>query len=1599
MGEFTHIHTHSKYSLNDGMIKPKELAKKLKELGMKKIAITEHGEMFNMPENYLALKDEGIELIIGCEVYVAPRSRLQKESRELDMANYHLVLLCENQTGYDNLKIIVSDARTNGFYNKPRTDKEFLREHHEGLIASSACLAGSVNRLLLNDRYEDAKKEALEYQDIFGKGNFFLEIQRHGLEDQIKIDHLIIQLSRDTGIPLIATNDSHYLNKDDWEAHDVLMAIQAKTTIYDKKRKVYGSHEFYIKSQEEMIELFRDIPEAIENTGKIADRCHVELEFGVNKIPPFDPPPSFKGTNEEYLRMLVYTKCEELFGRPLSQERVDRIEYEIGVIRDMGYINYFLIVWDFFRFCDTGAYEIDDQSPDGWEPIIVGPGRGCFLPDQKVYMKDGCFKNIENIQDGDYVIGQEGINKVYSTFKYDIDEDIIKINIGGSKIRCTNDHKILVIKSKPCNNPSYKNVYCSRSCRISNRCNYNTWTDEEQWVSAKDIKRGDYMIFPIQNDIDNIKNIIDICNYVHVDENLKHDYSIDVINKLTSSVLYSVPRFINIDNNFARLSGLFLGNGWSRIRNNAKNKRTGYEIGFSLNTTQYKKYKNVIINTMKHICGNNNLNVIESWNKRKTCCQIIFSNKIMAKLFNCIFGESASNKEIPNFIMRNKDIRQELLIGLFDTDGCVDHDSKITYSTTSEKMAYQIRILLNRYGIYSSIIRRKRKDEYKHWKIEFKVSISSIDAKKLHDIIRPETDFNCSSKSETTFTNNNKIFKRVYSVETEHYIGPVYDLGVENNPSYNIDGYIVHNSGAGSIVARALDITKIDPLEYDLLFERFLDPSRISMPDIDSDFESERRQEVIDYVVYKYGRDSIAQIITFGTLAARAVIRAVGRALDYKYNVYDEIAKMIPKEVGITIPKALKMNPELEEAYNKKEDIRKLLDTAMKLEGLPTNTSTHAAGVLITDKKGVLAHVPVWVNDSAIVAQYDKDILESLGLLKMDFLGLKTLGVLGQTKKFVKQNYGEDIDFNNLYTIPTLEPLKLIREGKTAGIFQLEGAGMTSFMKDLQPNCIEDIIAGISLYRPGPMNEIPRFLACKRNPDKVIYPFNGDSKEILSPTYGVLTYQEQCMQIVVKIAGYDRSDSDGFRKVISKKKLKEMPLHHKWFIEGRKERDFDQDKKERTYKPIPGGLAMGYKKDELEAFWGEMIDFAKYAFNKSHAAAYAFVAYVTAWAMYYYPTEFVAGLLNFCIGVKSKTSFYLNYCKNVLDIEILEPDINESDVIYIPTKDRKILYPLSVKGTKSAALTDIINERKKNGPFKNMMDFLIRTRDTLDKSTYESLIGCGAFKSFNITKSQLLAAIDDFWDGALKKTKTADKNARQKGKPFDFEKTLREKMKGIFPDISEFPRDIELRLERELTGFYLSDNPLYKYSFSIKNMTNFSSLDVQYEIDEDTGDILLSSDSIKNNQRVKFVAMINSIDEINTKDKRLMGKFELEDLDGIVTALMWSDTYSQYKKILKENYAYWCEGYIMMRKDDPPTLVIDEMSLMEDVVTERAVLFIEDKHEAVEIINHIKSDKMSQGMTPFYLIYNNQKVLLSKEFWINVPVMSKSYPKLMIQTY
>lgn len=1198
--DFYHLHTHTKYSVADAMIKPKELAKFLNENNIDKYAITEHGAMFNMPEFYSELKDKGIELIVGMEAYVAPNSRLDKNGKA-DMANHHLVLLAENDTGYKNLLKIASDATLNGFYRNPRTDRDFLEKHHEGLIATSACLGGSVQRFLSAGMFEEAKADALNYERIFGKGNFYLEIQRHDLEEQDKINPDIVRLSRETGIPLVATNDCHYLYSEDWEAHDVLMAIQGKTTIYSDKRKKYGSKEFYVKTPKQMKELFFDLPEAIENTVKIANRCHVELDFGENKIPPFKVPKDYDGTNFDYLKDLVYRGIDELYGG-MTPELKKRADYELEIINKMGYVNYFLITWDFFRYCKTGTYNIEDEPDPNWVPILTGPGRG---------------------------------------------------------------------------------------------------------------------------------------------------------------------------------------------------------------------------------------------------------------------------------------------------------------------------------------------------------------------------------------------------------------------------------SAAGSIVAYATGITKIDPIKYNLLFERFLDVSRIGMPDIDSDFQDTRRQEVIDYVIYKYGRNNISQVITFNNMTARAVIRDVGRALDLQYSQYDSLAKMIPKTPGITIRDGMESNPDLKNLYENDEKTRYLLDIAMKLEGLPKTTSTHAAGILITDdmdgkSDGVTDYVPLWKNDSGIVSQYDKVYIEKIGLLKMDFLGLKTLGIIAQTFDFIKKNHGITINLDELYKVPDEKPFELIRDGKTSCIFQLESSGMTNFMTELQPKTLEDLTAGVSLFRPGPMSEIPKFLYNKRHQSEISYPLNGDTREILEETYGILTYQEQCMRTVVKIAGYSKADSDGFRKVIGKKKEMEIPLHEKWFIYGRNETDKDAYGDIRHYTKIPGGINLGYDEEELKEFFNHMRDFGRYAFNKSHAACYAVVAYVTAWLKYYYPAEFMAANLNYAKGNPEKISKYARDCRE-MGIDIVPPSINSSETDFIPI-DGKIEYGLNFKGVTTTVVDKIIEERNNNGEFKSLIDFLLRTKGFLDKSTYEGLIASGALKPFSVIKSQMLACLDEFWDGTFKKLKDKEKRieARKANPPkrsrkndddlnFNFAELLESGLNEVIPDIKEFPENIQLNLEKELLGVYLSGNPLYKYSYIINNSTNFVISDIDYDVDEFTGEIIFVNDaynrSAKFTKNIKFIAILDDVIEMLTKKKQIMARVTLEDLTGTTSAIIWPDNYANFKPIMKKNGIYLFEAKLEVELGELPSIFINSVSAIDAKTTERIIIHASKPDDGQLILNTIKNNRVLLGSNPTYIKFNDMRVLLSKKFWLNAENAKKFFPDSEIREW
>ena len=956
---FAHLHVHTEYSLLDGSNKIKEYVARVKELGMNSAAITDHGVMFGCIDFYKAAKEAGIKPILGCEVYVAPGSRFDRETVKGEERYYHLVLLAENDLGYSNLTKIVSKGYVDGFYYKPRVDMEILQQYHEGIIALSACLAGEVPRYLVRNFYEEGKKAALRYQEIFGKGNFFLELQDHGIPEQRLVNQQLMRMSQETGIELVATNDVHYTYESDADSHDILLCIQTGKKVSDEDRMRYEGGQYYVKSEEEMRSLFPYALQALENTQKIADRCEVNIEFGVTKLPRFDVPEGY--TAWEYLNKLCREGLERLYD-PVTEELKERLDYELNTIRTMGYVDYFLIVWDFIKFARD-------------HEIMVGPGRG---------------------------------------------------------------------------------------------------------------------------------------------------------------------------------------------------------------------------------------------------------------------------------------------------------------------------------------------------------------------------------------------------------------------------------SAAGSLVSYTLGITQLDPMRYQLLFERFLNPERVTMPDIDVDFCFERRQEVIDYVTRKYGKDRVVQIVTFGTLAARGVIRDVGRVLDMPYAQVDSIAKMIPTELNITIDKALTMNHELKELYESDDEIHYLIDMSRRLEGLPRHTSMHAAGVVISQKP-VDEYVPLSrASDGTLVTQFTMTTLEELGLLKMDFLGLRTLTVIQNAVHLAERSSGQKIDISAIdYNDPKV--LEMIGSGKTEGVFQLESGGMKNFMKELKPKSLEDIIAGISLYRPGPMDFIPQYIKGKNHPETVTYD-TPLLKPILEQTYGCIVYQEQVMQIVQALAGYSLGRADLLRRAMSKKKAAVMEKERESFVYGNPEDG------------VPGCVNNGISEKIANKIYDEMIDFAKYAFNKSHAAAYAVVSYQTAWLKYYYPVEFMAALMTSCIDNPGKVAEYILNSRQ-MGISILPPDVNQSEGIFT-VEGKSIRYGMSaIKGIGKPVMEAVTREREENGPFVSLQDFAGRmTGKEINKKTVENFIKSGAFDSLGATRKQMMQIYISVLDAAAQERKNSLTGQMSL---FDFvDAETKHSYEIPLPNVGEYGKEEKLAFEKEVLGIYISGHPL-----------------------------------------------------------------------------------------------------------------------------------------------------------------------------------------------
>ena len=1079
---FTHLHVHTENSVLAGSNKIKELVARTKELGMDSVAITDHGVMYGVIDFYRAAQAAGIKPIIGCEVYVAPNSRFAKSGQQDNKYN-HLVLLAENNTGYHNLMKLVSRGFTEGFYYKPRVDMEILREYHEGIIALSACLAGIVPEYIQKGLYEDAKAKALELQEVFGKGNFFLELQDHGIPAQRTVNNSLLRMSEETGIELVATNDIHYTYAEDEKPHDILLCIQTGKKVADEDRMRYEGGQYYVKSEEEMKKLFPYARQACENTHKIAERCHVDIEFGKYKLPEFPVPEGYDAWT--YLNKLTWEGLDRRYGHP-DETLKKRLDYELTTIKNMGFVDYFLIVWDFIHYAKSNG-------------IAVGPGRG---------------------------------------------------------------------------------------------------------------------------------------------------------------------------------------------------------------------------------------------------------------------------------------------------------------------------------------------------------------------------------------------------------------------------------SAAGSLVSYCLEITDLDPIKYSLLFERFLNPNRVTMPDIDVDFCYERRREVIDYVVEKYGKDRVVQIVTFGTMAARGVIRDVGRVLDLPYAQVDTVAKMIPAELNMTIDLALKKNPDLKKLYDEDEVIHELIDMSKRLEGLPRNTSTHAAGVVISPK-AVDEYVPLSRGvDDCVTTQFTMTTLEELGLLKMDFLGLRTLTVIQNAVKLIDRHREIPLDINNI-DYNDAKVYEMISAGKTEGVFQLESAGMKSFMKELKPSSLEDIIAGISLYRPGPMDFIPKYIKGKQNQESIVYDC-PELEEILAPTYGCIVYQEQVMQIVMKLAGYDLGRSDLVRRAMSKKKADVMAKEREYFVYGNKELN------------VPGCIARGISEQVANKIFDDMTDFAKYAFNKSHAAAYTIVSYQTAWLKYYYPVEFMAALMTSVIDNPTKVAEYIMECRK-MNIELLPPDINEGERDF-SVSNGKIRYALSaIKSVGRSVIDSIVQEREARGPFVSLKDFMERlSGKEVNKRTVESFIKAGAMDGLHATRKQLMLVYTQVMDQVNQERK---KSMTGQMSLFDF---VSDEEKADFdvhyPNVGEYDKESKLAFEKEVLGVYISGHPLEEYEkFLMKNVTAVST---DFYLDDDTGE-----SRVRDNQSAIIGGMITSKTVKITKNNKRMAFITLEDLVGTVEVIIFPNDFEKHQRYLNEEQKVYIRGRVSASEDQQAKLICEKIIPFDDISKEVWIRF------------------------------------------------------------
>jgi DNA polymerase III alpha subunit/intein/homing endonuclease len=1594
--EFVHLHLHTQFSLLDGAIKINELPEEAKRLGFKAVAITDHGNLFGSYKFYQTLKGAGLKPIIGMEAYITKgslKNRIGKcsEDNYTDNQNHHIVLLAKNDVGLKNLMKLSSIGFLEGFHCKPRIDLEVLNQHREGLICLTACLRGLPTYYAARGQEEEAERWLLKLLEIFGKEDLYVELQHHWhLEEQDTANRILIKLARKHGLKLVATADVHYLRPEDKTAHMILTALQMKKTYQELLQSPIGqklrSMELHFASPEEMWRRFENKfegwEEALLNTLEVAEKVADKLEYFESKeykMPAYEVP---EGESlESYFRKLAIEGLKKRIKERgvAKDEKVywERLEYEMDVISKMGFPGYFLIVQDFINWAKSQC-------------IPVGPGRGCVLPQTNVMLGSGELKPIEKVEIGDFVLTHRGaVLPVLNKFVFDVEETLVKIEAGNEELTLTHDHKVLALQTVKCNVKSIKETVCKPTCR--RYCKEKPYEGYKlTWFPAERLKKGDFLVFPRQPSA-NKEIIFDLLEFVEKSPSLrwneKYIYYERGTNKLQTS---KVPRFIKFDHKLAKILGYFLSEGYTKVN------QEGGVVGFGFHIEE-EEYAQELLKLFEEV-----FNIKGKIYKSKTrkALKVEFKTKIVAQFLRKLCGSRAANKKIPlQIVLNGKDEYVKTLIAyLFRGDGYDGKTSKtlsIKYSTVSKTLAYQLRLLLARFGFWASITVRKRKN--KNWNPEYSVKLSGAQLLKWNETFEgfpikiPQQRF---FRNDSFFVDEKFIYVKVRKVEKVPYKGKVYDITVPIDHSYTTSAVAIHNSAGGSLVAYALGITDIDPIKHDLLFERFLNPDRVSMPDIDVDFSKDRREEVIEYVRQKYGRDNVSQIITYNVLKSKSVIRDVCRALGVPLDKADKLAKLIPQ--GDTQGSQLSLEEmtdwtlqELKAKYGERPDIedavlkfrkminedpilQEVVEIGKKLDGLTRHTGIHAAGVVIAPKP-LKELVPLYARKEkdkqtkkeklVIATQYDMGVLEEIGLLKMDFLGLKTLTELDRMRKMVKQLYGKDIDLAKLdYEDPKV--YELLKSGRTTGVFQLESRGMQNLLKKLKPDRFDDIIAVLALYRPGPLKSglVESFVRRKHGKEPITYDF-PELEPILKETYGIWAYQEQIMKMSQVLAGFTPGEADTLRKGIGKKRIELIEKMKTKFIEG--------------------AVARGKDRKKIEELWNSIEKFASYSFNKSHSTAYAYLSFQTAFFKTYYPGVFFAVKLS----TEENQNKFISLIKDakLFGFELLPPDINKSDIHFtIEEKDGKqyIRYGLAkIKGVGEEAAKAIKEAKEKYGSFKSLADFIKKVdKRKVNKKVIEALISAGAFDFTGESREEL-----------LRKVESQDKLSLAVGQNTLFA-PKRKKQKKKIQNVEEFLEN--LKRERQLLGFYISGHPLDKYQFLLKK--------VSHQIE----------DLEEEQSNVRLAGVVVDFSEKRTRSGRYMATFNLIDHTGLIECVIFPDTYEEYKSKLGEDKVVVLEGFVEI---DPETeerkfivrRVFEPEELQEDTTIK---ILLKEKEINDRNLNYLKkvlsemSDPLQGTPTKFILKMDNgdiYEILLSPDYWVipnanNLNKLSQILPKRVI---